>query len=39
MNITQNQKISQITEDTLVVGVDIGSTTHLPEHSTGAVSK
>ena len=28
MNITQNQKISQITEDTLVVGVDIGSTTH-----------
>ena len=28
MNITQNQKISQITEGTLVVGVDIGSTTH-----------
>lgn len=28
MNITQNQKISQITEDTLVVGVDTGSTTH-----------
>ncbi len=28
MNNTQNKKISQITEDTLIVGVDIGSTTH-----------
>lgn len=28
MNITQNKKISQVTEDTLVVGVDIGGTTH-----------
>lgn len=28
MNITQNKKISQINEDTLIVGVDIGSTTH-----------
>lgn len=28
MNNTQNKKISQITEKTLIVGVDIGSTTH-----------
>lgn len=28
MNYTQNQKIKQVTETTLVVGVDIGSTTH-----------
>lgn len=28
MNTTQNTKISQIKEDTLIVGVDIGSTTH-----------
>lgn len=28
MNNTQNKKISQVTDDTLVVGVDIGSTTH-----------
>lgn len=28
MNNIQNKKISQITEDTLIVGIDIGSTTH-----------
>jgi len=28
MNFTQNIKISQITEETLIVGVDIGSTLH-----------
>ena len=28
MNNTQNKKIGQITEKTLIVGVDIGSTTH-----------
>ena len=28
MNFTQNLKISQITDSTLIVGVDIGSTTH-----------
>ena len=28
MNYTQNQKISQVTEATLIVGVDIGSETN-----------
>ena len=28
MNYTQNQKISQVTETTLIVGVDIGSETN-----------
>ena len=28
MNYTQNTKIEQVKEETLVVGVDIGSTTH-----------
>ena len=28
MNNTENNKITQITEDTLIVGVNIGSTTH-----------
>ena len=28
MNYTQNQKISQVTEETLIVGVDIGSETN-----------
>ena len=28
MNYTQNIKIEQVKEETLVVGVDIGSTTH-----------
>lgn len=28
MNYTQNEKIEQVTDATLVVGVDIGSQTH-----------
>ena len=28
MNYTQNEKIEQVTDETLVVGVDIGSQTH-----------
>ena len=28
MNLTQNDKLNQVTADTLVVGVDIGSETH-----------
>ena len=28
MNYTQNQKIEQVTESTLVLGVDIGSSEH-----------
>jgi transposase len=28
MHFTQNQKIEQVTDETLVVGVDIGSETH-----------
>lgn len=28
MNYTQNQKIEQVTESTLVFGVDIGSSEH-----------
>ena len=28
MNCKQNQKINQVKESTLVVGIDIGSTTH-----------
>ena len=28
MNDTQNKKIAQVTDTTLVVGVDIGSDTH-----------
>ena len=28
MNNIQNKKISQITDDTLIVGIDIGSTAH-----------
>ena len=28
MDYTQNAKIAQVTEKTLVIGVDVGSTTH-----------
>lgn len=28
MNFTQNEKLNQVTADTLIVGVDIGSQTH-----------
>lgn len=28
MYFTQNQKIEQVTDETLVVGIDIGSETH-----------
>ena len=28
MNYTQNEKIEQVTDNTLVIGVDIGSQTH-----------
>ena len=28
MNFTQNEKISQVTDETLVVGIDISSETH-----------
>ncbi len=32
MNYTQNEKIEQVTETTLVVGVDIGSLNTMSEH-------
>jgi hypothetical protein len=28
MNLTQNDRLKQVTADTLIVGVDIGSKTH-----------
>lgn len=28
-NFTQNEKLNQVTADTIIVGVDIGSKTHL----------
>ena len=28
MNFTQNEKLNQVTTETLVIGVDIGSETH-----------
>ena len=28
MNLTQNGKLNQVTSDTLIVGVDVGSQTH-----------
>ena len=28
MNYTQNEKINQVTNNTMVIGVDIGSQTH-----------
>lgn len=28
MNFTQNEKISQVSEETLVIGIDIASETH-----------
>ena len=28
MNLTQNDRLNQVTADTLVVGIDIGSQTH-----------
>lgn len=31
MNFTQNEKLNQVTADTLIVGVDIGSQHILPE--------
>ena len=36
MNYTQNEKIEQVTESTLVLGVDIGSSEHLG--TTGSLS-
>ena len=35
MNYTQNNKIAQVTEFTMIVGVDIGSEMNLPVYSTG----
>lgn len=32
---TQNAKIASITEKTLIVGIDVGSETHLPGHLIG----
>ena len=32
MNLTQNDRLNQVTADTLVVGVDIGSETHFARH-------
>ena len=29
MNLTQNDRLKQVTSDTLIVGVDVGSQTHL----------
>lgn len=31
MNFTQNDRLKQVTSDTLVVGVDVGSKTHFAE--------
>ncbi len=28
MNLTQNDRLKQVTSDTLIVGVDVGSKTH-----------
>lgn len=28
MNLTQNDRLKQVTSDTLIVGVDVGSQTH-----------
>ena len=36
MNCKQNQRINQVKESTLVVGIDIGSTTHYARVLTGA---
>ena len=35
MNYKQNEKINQVKESTLVVGIDIGSTHSMPGHLTG----
>lgn len=35
MNYKQNEKINQVKESTLVVGIDIGSTTQYAGHLTG----
>ena len=35
MDYTQNAKIAQVTEKTLVIGVDVGSTATMPAPSTG----
>ena len=31
MNLTQNDRLKQVTSDTLIVGVDVGSHTHFLE--------
>lgn len=31
MNLTQNDRLKQVTSDTLIVGVDVGSQTHFLE--------
>ena len=36
MSVTQNEKIRQVTDTTMVIGVDIASEFHWAEHSTGA---
>lgn len=35
MNLTQNDRLKQVTSDTLIVGVDVGSQTHSAERLTG----
>ena len=35
MNFTQNDRLKQVTADTLIVGVDVGSQTHFCRALTG----
>ncbi len=35
MNLTQNDRLKQVTSDTLIVGVDVGSQTTSAERLTG----
>lgn len=35
MNLTQNDRLKQVTSDTLIVGVDVGSQTHFCRALTG----
>lgn len=39
MNYTQNKKIEQVTADTLIIGIDIGSDLTMPEPLTGEAWK
>ena len=39
MNLTQNDRLNQVTADTLVVGVDIGSETHFARYSGSVIHR